>query len=77
MIFEEDFVVVIECGVGIEFAIVDPKVETHVIKDVAGFVVYFFLGCRKSVNEPIERIILADSLVDKLGVFWRDICYGA
>ena len=68
---------VIECGVGIELAVVDPKVETHVIKDVAGFVVYFFLGCRKSVNEPIECVVFANPLVDELGVFWRDICYSA
>ena len=77
MVFEENLVVVIECRVGVEFAIVDPKVETHVIKDVAGFVVYFFLGCGKSINEPIERIVLANPLVDKLGVFWRDICHSA
>jgi len=77
MVFEENFVVVIECGVGVEFAIVDPKVETHVIKDVAGFVIYFFLSCGKSVNKPIESIVLANPVVDKLGVFWRDVRHSA
>jgi len=77
MIFEENFVVVVECGFGIEVPIVDPEIETHVIKDIAGFVIHLFLGCGKSIHEPIERIVLANPLVDKFGVFWRDICYSA
>jgi hypothetical protein len=77
MVLEENLIVVIECGVGVEFAIVDTKIETHVIKDVTGFVVHFFLGCGKSIDEPIERIVLSNSLVDELGVFRRNICYSA
>ena len=35
VIFEENLVMIIECKISVEVAIVDPKVETHVIKDIA------------------------------------------
>ena len=63
---------VIECRIGVEVAIVDPKVETHVVKDIAGLVIHFLLGCRESVHEPIEGIVLADPLVNEFGVLWRN-----
>ena len=76
MIFEDDFIVVIECGLGVEFTIIDAKIETHVIKDITGIVIHFFLGCGEPINEPVERVVLANPLIDKLGVFRRDIGNG-
>lgn len=77
MILEENLIVVIECGFGIELAIIDAEIETHVIKDISGFVVHFFLGGGKSVDEPIERIVLTNPLIDEFGVFWRNVGFGA
>jgi hypothetical protein len=76
MVFEEDFIVIIECGVGVEIAIIDAKVKTHVIKDITGIIINFFLGCGKPINEPVERVVLTNPLVDELGVFRRDIGSG-
>lgn len=77
MVLEENLIVVIECRVGVEFAIVDTEIETHVIKDIAGFVVHFQLSRGKSIDEPVEPIVLTNSLVDKLGVFQRNVGDGA
>ena len=68
---------VIECGVDVEFTIVDTEIETHIIKDVTGLVVHLFLGCRKSIDEPVEPIVLTNPLIDELGVFRRNVGHGA
>lgn len=68
---------VIESGVGVKVVIVVPKVETHVVEDIAGFVIDLFLSCRESIYEPIEGIVLPNPLIYELGVLRRNIGYSA
>ena len=77
MIFEENLVMVIERGVCVEVTVIDPKIKTHVVEDITSFIIHLFLGSGESIHEPIEGIILTNSLIDELGVLWRDISHGA
>ena len=74
MIFQENFVVIIECGVCIEFAIIDPKIESHVIEVFFCPVVLLQLGGRKAVHQPVYGIVFFDTLVDKAGVVCGNGC---
>jgi hypothetical protein len=52
--------------------IVISKIEPHIVEHVSRTRVHLHLGSGKAVDKPVQRIVLAYAVIDKLGVINRD-----
>lgn len=65
---EDNFIVIVERRLVLVWFLVIAQVETNVEEQFSSLVLVFHLCCWETVNEPIDGIVLSDTVVDEFRV---------
>ena len=72
---QNNVIVIVQVGVLHVDAVIDSKIEPHIIEHVPRLHVDLHLGRGETVHKPIECVVLPYAVIDKLGVLARDSGY--